>query len=76
MNTTTKHMANKTQAIESLFLLNGKPMHVFYTHKKDKDITALASYYSRKVHTERLIVIEGTRDIPRAKSLTKVTIIE
>lgn len=69
-------MANKTQAFESLALLNGKPMQVFYTHKKDKDITALASYYLRKVNTERLIVLEGTKDKPKANTITKVTIIK
>ena len=69
-------MANKTQALESLALLNGKVMQVFYTHKKDKDITALATYYSRKVNTERLIVLEGTKDKPKANTITKVTIIK
>lgn len=68
-------MANKTQALESLALLNGKPLSVFYTHKKDKDITAIASYYSKKVHTERLIVIGGSKDSPKASTLTKVTIL-
>lgn len=68
-------MANKTQALESLALLNGKPNTVFYTHKKDKDITALASYYLRKVYTERLIVVGGSKDKPKASTLTKVTIL-
>lgn len=69
-------MANKTQSLEGLALLNGKVMQIFYTNKKDKDITAIASYYSRKVHTERLIVLEGTKDKPKANTITKVTIIK
>lgn len=69
-------MPNKTQAFESLALLKGKPTHVFYTHKKDKDITALSTYYKRKVLTERLIVLEGTKNKPKASAITKVTIIK
>ena len=69
-------MANKTQAFESLFLLNGKPTQVFYTHKKDKDITAIATYYNRKVITERLIILGGTKERPKANTLTKITIIK
>lgn len=68
-------MANKTTAIESLSILNGKDFSVFYTTKKDKDVTALASYYGRKVHTERLIVISGDKEAPKATSLTKVTLL-
>ena len=68
-------MANKPHTIESLALLNCKPMSVFYTHKKDKDITALASYYNKKVYTERLIIIGGTKDEPQANTLTKVTLL-
>lgn len=68
-------MANKTQTPESLTLLHGKSNTIFYTHKKDKDITALASYYKRKVFTERLVVIGGSKDKPKASTLTKVTIL-
>ena len=69
-------MANKTQTLESIFLLKGKPMQVFYTHKKDREITAIATYYSKKIRTERLILIEGNKEKPQAKNLTKVTIIK
>jgi hypothetical protein len=69
-------MANKVQSLESLALLNGKRLTEFFTKKKDKDITAIASYYGRKVHTERLIVIEGSKESPKANTLIKVTIIE
>jgi len=35
----------------------------------------LASYYNKKVYTERLIVIGGTKDEPKANTLTKDTIL-
>jgi hypothetical protein len=68
-------MANKINTIESLSLKYGKDMSVFYTHKKDKDITALAGYYMRKVHTERLVLVGGAKDKPKASTITKVTIL-
>lgn len=69
-------MANKTSTFESLVLLRGEPDSVFYTHKKDKDVTALATYYERSVRTERLVVISGSKDRPVASTITKVTIIK
>jgi hypothetical protein len=50
---------NRTpRALESIALKALKAGQVFYTHKKDKDITAIAGYYKRKVKTERLFVID------------------
>jgi hypothetical protein len=46
------------RALESIALTALKAGQVFYTHKKDKDITAIAGYYKRKVKTERLFVID------------------
>jgi lipoprotein-anchoring transpeptidase ErfK/SrfK len=68
-------MANKTTTIESLSIINGKDFSIFYTTKKDKDVTALASYYGRKILTERLIVISGGKETPKATTLTKVTLL-
>lgn len=68
-------MAKEIRTPESLLLKHGKEMSVFYTHKKDKDITALAGYYQRRVHTERLVLIGGSKDKPKAVTITKVTIL-
>jgi len=46
---------------------------VFYTHKADKDITAIASYYKKKIKTERIFVVNPqTAKLERG---TKVTIL-
>ena len=64
-----------TQAPESYFIANGYSGTVFFTLKNDKDITAIATYYKRKVRTERLVLVGGTKDNPTAQKITKVTII-
>jgi hypothetical protein len=55
MKTKTRHTRQRT--IESIGLLNLKEGESFYTEKRDKDITAIASYYDKKVKTERLFVL-------------------
>ena len=61
------------QTIESLLIVNGQSGDHFYTDKEDKHITALASYYKRKIVTERLIATTTGKD-PKAKYITKVTL--
>jgi hypothetical protein len=68
-------MSGKVSSIESLCLINGKRDDVFYTHKRDKDITAIAYYYEKKVATERLILVGGSKDSPLAETILKVTIL-
>lgn len=68
-------MARKPNTPEALALISANPLTVFYTEKKDKDITAIASYYKRKIMTERLIIVSGSKDNPVARTLTKVTIL-
>jgi hypothetical protein len=68
-------MPKGTNTLESWMMVNGKDGTVFYTHKKDKDITAIASYYTRKVHTERLVLVSNTKDNPQVKTITKVTLL-
>jgi hypothetical protein len=46
---------------------------VFYTQKVDKTITAIASYYQKKVKTERLIIVSGSFTLPLCDTITKVT---
>lgn len=46
------------RTIESLALQTFKAGDMFYTQKQDKDITAIAGYYQKKVKTERLFVLD------------------
>lgn len=49
---------NTPRAIESIALQTLKTGQIFYTNKQDKDITAIASYYDKKVKTERVFVLD------------------
>jgi hypothetical protein len=68
-------MNKGTRTLESWMLVNGKDGDVFYTHKKDKDITALGTYYNRRIYTERLILVDNCKDKPGVKPITKVTLL-
>jgi hypothetical protein len=68
-------MPKGTRTLESWMMLNGKDGDIFYTHKKDRAITAIATYYNRRVYTERVILVNGFRDKPSVMPLTKVTLI-
>jgi hypothetical protein len=63
--------------LESWMLKNGKAKQVFYSHKKDKDLTAFAHFYNRKIKTERLIVVSyANKEFkPIASTITKVTLL-
>lgn len=50
-------MGRKQTSVESIALNTLPQGSVFHTLKQDKDITAIASYYGKKVSTERLITI-------------------
>ena len=65
----------KTLTIESHVLSVGKSGMQFYTDKSDKHITAIASYYYKKVATERLIAVQVGKTPLKAKYITKVTIL-
>jgi hypothetical protein len=45
------------RTIESIALTTLKKGKSFYSQKQDKDITAIASYYRKKIKTERLILL-------------------
>jgi len=49
---------SSARAVESIALQTLKAGQIFYTHKQDKDITAIASYYQKKVKTDRLFTID------------------
>ena len=67
-------MGRGITSIESIIITTGKAGQVFYTHKNDKDMTALASYYKRELFTERGIFVSGTKAKPTSYYLTKVTL--
>lgn len=61
-------------SVETISLLNLKTGQSFYTEKQDKDITAVASYYNKKVSTERLFVLNPQSGV--TNRVVKVTILE
>lgn len=50
-------MARSKSSLESIAMTTLKSGQDFYTAKQDKDITAIASYYKKKIKTERLIML-------------------
>jgi hypothetical protein len=66
-------MGRKKSTLESIGITTLKPGQYFYTHKQDKDITAISHYYRVRVGTERLIVINP--QTCKALRITKVTIL-
>ena len=69
----SKKMGRQTTTIESWAMLKYKSGDVFYTHKQDKGITAIANYYKRSVTTERMFAMDANHT--RIETLTKVTFI-
>jgi hypothetical protein len=67
---------SKTELSETWWMKNGVPGDVFYTQKDDKQMTASAVYYKRKITTERIAAfnIGDFPDAP-AERITKVTIL-
>jgi hypothetical protein len=61
--------------VESIMLTKSESGSVFYTKKHDGHLTALSSYYKRKITTERVVVITGPKENPHAELLLKVTIL-
>jgi hypothetical protein len=64
---------NKKNTIESIAITTLKKNKVFYSHKMDKDLTAIASYYKIKIRTERLIVVNP--QTCKCDKITKITIL-
>lgn len=60
---------------ESWVIANGKTGDSFYSDKPDRNITALSTYYGRAISTERLITITTGGKEPKAKYITKVTLL-
>lgn len=56
-------------------LKNGKVGQSFLSFQPDKNITALATHYGRKITTERMVAVTLIQR-PEATAITKFTIIE
>jgi hypothetical protein len=56
-------------------IANGKEGQVFYSEKKDRHLTAIATHHQRKILTERLIAVTTGKEEPVATNLTKVTLL-
>jgi len=61
--------------LESWMMANGMKNKSFYSDKQDKDLTAIANYYGRKIITERLIMVTTKKKTPTATYITKVTLL-
>jgi hypothetical protein len=63
------------RTIESFFLKMAKSGDFMYSSMSDRNITAKANYYKKKVKTERVIIIENKLLDPVCVSYTKITIL-
>lgn len=63
------------RTIESYMIANGKQGEYFYSDKTDRHLTAFATYYKRKISTERLITVTPGKSEPKANYITKVTLL-
>lgn len=68
-------MGRKITAPESYMLANGKKGDQFYSNKQDRHLTAIATYYERRISTERMIVITTGGKAPIAEYIVRVTIL-
>jgi hypothetical protein len=61
------------RTLESIAMNSLKKGQSFFTTKQDKDITAISSYYNKRVKTERVFVLNPQTG--KASKLVKVTIL-
>lgn len=67
--------ARRLTTMESWMIVNGKKGEHFYSDKMDRHLTALATYFKRKIITERLITITTGGKEPKSKYITKVILL-
>lgn len=67
-------MARNISTIETFAMRNYKSGQVFYSHKEDKHLTAIASHEKCKIKTERMIAIDSEKH-KRIEFITKITIL-
>lgn len=68
-------LKNSQSTLVSIFLKYGKKGDEFCIATKDRDVTARATYYNRKVLTKRVVVLEGTALNPIARAMVKITLL-
>jgi hypothetical protein len=66
---------SKINTPEGYMLANGKAGDTFYSDKEDKNLTASATYYGRKIKTQRMIAIDSEKQ-NKIEKLIKVTLIK
>lgn len=66
--------AGSMTSIESIALNTLKKGSSFFTTKQDKDVTAIATHYKKKVRTERLYTISPLTG--KTMKVVKVTILK
>jgi len=67
--------ATKQSTLEGYMISNGKVGDSFYSEKADRHLTAISTYYKRKIKTERFIAVTSQSDKPVAHKITKVTLL-
>lgn len=65
----------KQNTVESFMIANGKAGEHFYSDKMDRHLTAISAHHKRKIVTERLITVTTGGKEPKAKHITKVTLL-
>lgn len=68
-------MPKETITPESLLIGHSKSGTVFYTPKKDRHLTTIATRINRKIKTERMVALNTGRQAKEVEYLTKVTIL-
>jgi hypothetical protein len=63
------------RTLEAWMISNGKKGEHFYSDKMDRHLTAISTYYNRKIKTERLISVTTSKSEPISKYITKVTLL-
>ena len=63
----------KKTTLESIAMTTLKKKQFFYSHKMDKDLTAISAYYKVKIKTVRLIVVNP--QTCKSEKITKVIIL-
>ena len=61
--------------MESWMIANGKAGDHFYSDKMDKHLTAISTHHQRRILTERLVAVKYGGKEPKAKNITRVTLL-
>ena len=64
----------KPRTIEAFAMHTYKSGSVFYSHKQDKHLTAIANHVGVKIRTERMVAIDSESH-SRIETITKITIL-